>query len=178
MLMDEFNYMEKYWLRYIEDLLEKYWAADTSLEEEKILRNFFVHTPNLPPHLQAYAEFFITQQAQHNIKLPADFDEKLLEKLGHGEPVTISRSGKRFAYSSLFAKIAASIVILLGTGFFTYRSVERKQARNAAVAQARETIINALTMIADNVQKGEEAIDEGLKQFEILSAHEHKQEQK
>ncbi len=163
--------MDKF--KYIDNLLEKYWTADTSPEEEKTLRDFFVHTPDLPPHLQAYAELFMIQHEQHNVQLPDNFDEKLLEKLGHGKPVTISRSGKRFAYSSLFAKIAASIVVMLGVGVLTYQGIERKQAQLAAETEARETIINALALIADNVQKGEAAINEGLKQFEILSTLDH-----
>ncbi len=164
--------MDKF--KHIKNLLEKYWAVETSPEEEKILRDFFVHTPDVPPHLQAYAELFIVQDEQHNIQLPDNFEEKLLKKLRHGKRTPFTHHSSLITHHSFFfTKIAAGVVILLSIGLLTYQRIERRQTQLAAATEARETIINALTLIADNVQKGEAAINEGLKQFEILSTHEH-----
>ncbi len=43
--------------KHIEALLEKYWNAETSLEEEKELHEFFGGT-NMPDHLKEAAELF------------------------------------------------------------------------------------------------------------------------
>ena len=46
--------------KYIEQLLERYWACETTLEEEQILRAFFLQE-NLPSHLSAYRDIFALQ---------------------------------------------------------------------------------------------------------------------
>ena len=40
--------------QYIEQLIERYFAAETSVAEERILRAFFAES-NVPSHLQQYA---------------------------------------------------------------------------------------------------------------------------
>lgn len=43
--------------KYIEQLLERYWQAETTLEEEEILRTFFCQK-DLPAEMQQYAPLF------------------------------------------------------------------------------------------------------------------------
>jgi hypothetical protein len=62
-----------------------------------------------------------------------------------------------------FFKIAACFLLLLSIGFFTHQYRKAQEQ-----AQARETVITAIGMLADNLQQGETMIDEGLKQLEIL----------
>ena len=51
--------------KYIEQLLESYFEAKTSLEEEQILRAFFAQQ-EIPAHLQDYVEFFREQSFGKN----------------------------------------------------------------------------------------------------------------
>ena len=47
--------------KYIEQLLERYWQGETSLQEEAILRSFFSQ-PDIPESLQQYQALFVCQQ--------------------------------------------------------------------------------------------------------------------
>ena len=44
--------------KYIEQLLERYWNCETSLEEEQILRSFF-RQKEVPAHLLRYKQLFV-----------------------------------------------------------------------------------------------------------------------
>jgi hypothetical protein len=48
--------------KYIEQLLERYWAAETTLEEERILRRYFLSPQPKPEHLQKYVPWFAALQ--------------------------------------------------------------------------------------------------------------------
>lgn len=64
--------------KYIEQLLDSYWAGDTSLEEENILRAFFSQK-DVPAELLKYKDLFVYQQAEttKNV-LGKAFDAKIL----------------------------------------------------------------------------------------------------
>ena len=47
--------------KYIEQLLERYWQCETSLEEESELRTFFSQE-KVPAHLLQYRDLFVYQQ--------------------------------------------------------------------------------------------------------------------
>mgnify|MGYP000110997543 FL=1 len=49
--------------KYIEQLLERYWRCETSLEEEAQLRAFFTKE-EIPEHLLRYKDLFVYQQFQ------------------------------------------------------------------------------------------------------------------
>ena len=71
--------------KYIEQLLERYWACKTSLQEEQILRTFFQQA-EVPAHLMPYKAVFDLQQEQAEPTLGEDFDAKMMELLsGQGE---------------------------------------------------------------------------------------------
>ena len=68
--------------KYIEQLLDKYFEAQTTLEEEQILRAFFAQE-DVPAHLLPYREFFTYQSFGKNAEsLGSDFDEKILSIIG------------------------------------------------------------------------------------------------
>ena len=49
--------------KYIEQLLERYWQCETSLEEEAQLRTFFTEE-DVPEYLSRYKDLFVYQQLQ------------------------------------------------------------------------------------------------------------------
>lgn len=65
--------------KYINQLLERYWKCETSLEEEEILKAFFSQE-DLPAELKPYqALFAYEQQEAKNESLGEDFDKKMLD---------------------------------------------------------------------------------------------------
>lgn len=98
--------------KYINQLLERYWAGETSLEEEQILRLFFSQ-PNVPDELKQYRCLFIYEQTEPATDvLGDDFDEQLMSIIERPRPVKarVLTIGQRFA--PLF-KAAAVVAIIL-----------------------------------------------------------------
>lgn len=60
--------------QYIEQLLDKYWDAETTLEEEQILKSFF-QQDNVPELLQPYKTLFCL--SSEKATLSDDFDRRM-----------------------------------------------------------------------------------------------------
>ena len=56
--------------KYIEQLLEKYWDCQTSIEEEQILKYFF-RQKEIPAHLLQYKAVFACLEKEQDLKLTA-----------------------------------------------------------------------------------------------------------
>ncbi len=100
--------------RYIEQVLERYWACETSLEEERILRAFFAQDV-LPAHLARYKALFDYQSEVPASVLGADFDERVCRKVK--APVVVKARRLRFSerLRPLYrAAASVAIVMLLG----------------------------------------------------------------
>lgn len=67
--------------KYIEQLLERYWACETTLEEEAILRSFFSQQ-EVPASLAAYKPLFAYMQEETKADVLGDeFDQKVLAQI-------------------------------------------------------------------------------------------------
>lgn len=74
---------------YIEQLIARYWEAETTRQEEQILHSFFMQE-EVPAHLQKYAQYFAALGAAKEQHLGKDFDERLLKRAGVEEsPLTV-----------------------------------------------------------------------------------------
>ncbi len=106
--------------KYIEQLLERYWECQTSVEEEEILRAFFSQK-DVPAELARYKSLFVyeTQQAQQH--LGSDFDERVLAAIGEDDVqpqkvVPVQHISLMRRLRPLYrAAAAVAIVTLLGT---------------------------------------------------------------
>ena len=67
--------------KYIEQLLERYWQCETTLQEESILRSFFSQD-DVPAELLKYKPLFAAQQQP---ELGEDFDARILAMVGLDE---------------------------------------------------------------------------------------------
>jgi len=95
--------------KYIEQLLERYWQCETTLQEEAILRTFFSQ-PDIPEELQKYQALF-TYESQKEESLGEDFDARMLDFIGE-TPKIITLKDRLMP---LF-KAAAIVAILLTLG--------------------------------------------------------------
>jgi hypothetical protein len=96
----------------IKHLLEKYWAGDTSLEEEFTLKTFF-SGDTVPEELRKYQPLFLWKTKQLQLKGSQALKPELKKPLN-------------FQWYSFF-KIAASVmlVLTLGIGFYTHYQQEK-----------------------------------------------------
>ena len=96
--------------KYIEQLLERYWQWDTSLEEEAQLRAFFSRS-DVPAHLLRYKDLFVYQQLQQEAGLDEDFDARVLAEV---EPPVVK--AKRLTLTARLVpmfKAAAAVALVL-----------------------------------------------------------------
>ena len=98
--------------KYINQLLERYWNGETTLEEEEILRAFFSQK-DIPAELLPYQALFAYGQTEKKANvLGDDFDERILSMIEERKPVKarIIPLGQRL--KPLF-KAAAVVAIFL-----------------------------------------------------------------
>ncbi|HEU4788706.1 MAG TPA: hypothetical protein VFS71_03385 [Flavobacterium sp.] len=132
----EFNKMEA--------LLEKYFEGETSIAEENELKDYF-SSSNVAPHLEQYRPLF------------GYFTEAKEQKLTNNVfPVSKKR---KLAWLS----IAASIVVLMGVGTYTYFNTNSvKENKELGTyddpEEAFEATQKALAMLSDNVNVGVEGV--------------------
>lgn len=97
--------------KYIEQLLERYWQCETTLQEEQILRTFFSQQ-ELPEELRRYQPLF-TAESEKEEALGADFDARILAAIGEQPSAKVVTWGSRLMPLFRAAAIVA-IVLTLG----------------------------------------------------------------
>ena len=93
----------------IEQLLERYWQCETSVEEEATLRDFFAKE-EVPAHLLRYKNLFVYQQVQQEVGLGEDFDTRILAEV---EPTVVK--AKRLPLTGRFIPLfkAAAVIAII-----------------------------------------------------------------
>jgi hypothetical protein len=109
--------------KYIEQLLERYWECQTTLEEEAILRNFF-RQEDVPASLLPYRQFFNEQDEMAEEHLGKDFADKMLRLVGEETPVHVCKA-RRLTFMCRLRpsyRAAGLIAILLTIGNAAHQS--------------------------------------------------------
>ncbi|WP_333601208.1 hypothetical protein [Flavobacterium sp.] len=124
----------------IELLLEKYFEAETSIAEEKELKNYFA-SPDVAQHLEHYKPLFgyavQAKQEQFTAAIPL-------------------QSKKRT--NVFWLSIAASVAVLLGVSLFTFNQYNQPKSQDLGTIDDPEVAFRetqkALAMISEHVNKG------------------------
>ena len=104
----------------IEQLLEKYWNTETSLEEEQQLRDFF-RSENIPEPLKETAELFRYFDQQKKVQLSeSSFDGDVVRKINATRP-----AAKTVKMYYNYARIAAGIVVVVAATYFVGQEVRK-----------------------------------------------------
>ena len=101
--------------KYIEQLMERYWNAETTLEEESILRSFF-RQENIPAEMEPLRALF-TDEASREV-LDDDFDARMLEMIREEEAPKAVKAREITLTRRLMPlfKAAAVVAIILTIG--------------------------------------------------------------
>lgn len=158
----------------IERLIEKYFAGETTLAEEKVLREFFSGS-DVPEELAGHRPVFswFEEEQKEGITNP-EFDRILFSKLSDEEGRVVSMVPRRTRIAYI-ASMAAAVVLLAGitlTIIFTV-SPGRKYSSSDEMAylQAQE----ALMIVSSNLNRGVsharylKAFDKGMEKVQMLS---------
>ena len=132
----EFNKMEA--------LLEKYFEGETSIAEEKELKDYF-SSSNVAPHLEQYRQLFgyFAKAKEGKFK----------------QKVSLNSEKRKVAWLS----IAASIVVMLGIGTYAYFNTNTANESKELGTyddpkEALEATQKALAMLSNNVNVGIEGV--------------------
>ena len=103
----------KYDIDEIKRLLDAYYEGNTSIEQEKLLCDFFATATDIPAELEPDRELFVTLQAatETDIDIPSDLEQRLIS---HIDKLEAKETDSRKKWIKPFAVIsaAASIIIL------------------------------------------------------------------
>ena len=122
----------------IHKLLERYWQGETSLEEERLLRDFF-SGDSVPDELKSYKPLFIWKNRQKAIL---------------ATPVRLSTPRKpvmRYFYPAM--KIAASVLIVLMFGIGVYTHYRQEQFMEQLFSDSSPEMLDARKDSTDVVAK-------------------------
>lgn len=160
--------------KYIEQLLERYWQCETSLEEEQILRAFF-RQEEVPAHLLPYKKLFAYQQAASATGLGKDFDERILAEVER--PVTTARRVSLHSRLIPLYKAAAVVALMLtlGSGLRHYFLQEERTSDYNYDAYkdtytdptaAYSTVSDALMRVSASIQESQTHENDSLKRLQ------------
>lgn len=152
----------------IEQLLERYWECETTLEEEKELKKFF-NSGNVPQKWQSVAPLFqyyeTEKQSGH---LDGLFDEQVLAQIEaqSGKGGGAAGQGKIVKLFTNIAKIAAVGLILITASYFvTEEYMNKKDTMDPYLADtfedpkvAFEETKKALMLISKNFNRGRKEV--------------------
>jgi hypothetical protein len=126
----------------IEKLLEKYENAETTLQEEAVLKNYFTRG-NVAPHMQEYAYMFtyFTVVKEDTYTKTIKLAPKKTKKMN-------------FKWLSLAASIMLLFSVFLGQQ--EYKEYQERKKAEKIYAQVNK----GLTLLSNNLKKGEQAVDQ------------------
>lgn len=159
--------------KYIEQLIERYFQCETTLQEEQILRAFFAQNEQeLPQPLQQYKPLFSAMETED--VLGDDFDERLLAlTVEADEPKQVTVKARTISMGErlrpLFRAAAiVAIVLTLGNAMnITFRQDDSQNGDDINYADYKDTyddpamaydkIEDALQLISDGYSQAQKA---------------------
>lgn len=149
----------------INQLLERYYNAETTEAEEKELKRFFTEE-EVPAHLQAEKKMFLQLQASMNEEpIPEGLEERLSKAIDTWETQeqrTLKiQQGTRIRHLQWIGSIAASILIVVSFGWYLYEPIP---ARKDTCATPEEAYVEAQKALAQFSL----ALNKGMKQMGTL----------
>ncbi|MBL4642933.1 MAG: hypothetical protein JKY44_05005 [Flavobacteriaceae bacterium] len=122
----------------IEQLLEKYLNAETSLQEEATLKNYF-STGDVAPHLQEYESmfgYFAISRAETSAK-----------------PIQLNTKKKNWKWLSVAASVALLVSVYFGSNI-----IKGDDGMTLEQQEQYAQVKDVLKMLSSNLNKGNEAM--------------------
>lgn len=141
--------------QHIDQLLERYFSADTTVEEEGVLADYFNGTSIAPDH-QPYMPVFQWASEERQVLPASGFEDRILASIGRQIPVKkLNTNYRPWAY-------AASIALLIGAIWF----IARPAPTEATLVLTEDTYDNpeeaflqfsaALAMVGNGMEQGQQ----------------------
>jgi len=166
-------------LKRIKVLLEKYYSGDSTLDEENILREYF-NSDAVDSELIADKDIFLyqTQEKDKSKDMP-DISDQIWDTVKDADSKKVHIFKPK---SYLFLRIAASVVVLLGSYFLLKNDIFNKEQEiqftdtyenpEIAYQQAKETLMYVSAMLNNGTDHLDpiHKVNEGTEQLHKLSS--------
>ena len=145
----------------INDLLEKYWEGETTVEEENLIKSYFQKGDVAPEH-QAFLPLFTFFNEQNNIHYTIPDENIIAQKGRNSTPVIGLPSSKKWIYA------VAAVFGLITASWFLFRPSSDTTSTTAYVneiedpEEAYRVTMKALAMVSGKLNKGTESISIGM----------------
>ena len=147
----------------IKALLDKYWQAETTLEEEQQLAAYF-RQPDTDPAFESYRAMFAWREEEAQWRPGADFDSRILQRIESEEGVQTRPPAQVRSIRSRSVGYAAAAAVILCIGISFFLSIGsgsnpgiRDYPGDDVVASVPDSAVmkspgNAVTKSADNIK--------------------------
>jgi hypothetical protein len=172
----------------IKALLDKYWQAETSLEEERQLADYF-RRPEIDPALEPLRSLFEWRAEEAELTPGEDFDRRMLERITRhapsiGQPPVQATPVRHLRSPSIGYAAAAAIILCICISFFLRvsspgpdRSVVTATSTlpHAAIHEIKDTyddpqqalaaVRHALLIASNGISKGRHITQKNINRF-------------
>lgn len=139
-------------IRQIEILIDKYFEGQTSLEEEKAIRDFLLKK-DVPEKFKWLRDYFVyTEESAGQVSVSEGFDEKILGHLEESEKKERSSSRKLYLY--VVSGVAASILLVIGLFTIIDRITDRIDPSSQEAEVAYQQASQALLFVSSKLNSG------------------------
>lgn len=101
----------------LEELLQRYWECQTSLEEEKELRDYFCNEP-VPEQWKEASTLFHYFEKQRQLTLNGNFEESVVSRIK-------APKGRMMTLVQISLRIAAGVAVVLAAIFFVRQEIRK-----------------------------------------------------
>lgn len=146
--------------RKIDDLVEKFWAGESTLAEEQLLKEMLASKVDVPEKYQEIASYFQMMNAEkESMQLDSDFDEDLLSKMQ-----TEASSSKKKFKGVFYLRYYSKVAVILLAGLLSFKlyliSVEDPCIKESDPLACMDTF--------DNPEEAYELLKEQLLQVSVI----------
>ena len=148
--------------KYIEQLLDKYWACETTPAEERVLRAFFSQG-KVPAKLARYKDLFAYEEAQTQIAASTGLSQRLEAEAEKADRHSLTVKMRRAPISMrlrplIKAAAAVAVVAVIGTAAqHAFNQEPQQKAWDYNAANYKDSY--------ENPQEAYETLDDGIKEL-------------
>lgn len=134
--------------KYILQLLDRFWKAETTLEEEDILHIFFSQA-DIPAELEQYRPYFdYARRQEAEGHLDSDFDARMLALVGE-DTIKMSRSQRIRSRMMPLLRAVAIVAVVLSIG--TVAQMPYRQASPLLPTSQQSTLGTTASATVDSI---------------------------
>jgi len=155
----------------ISEILNKYWAGETDLQEESALKKYFTGV-DVHHSLKQYRPLFAYYLAEVEDKPLDSIDAAVLQ---HIQYKAVPAKTKVFSFSKAW-KLAATVLILLGVTTFFYQHITEKSGVHITYDDNPEEAVEAylelkaaLALVSNKIDDGKKEALKGLSKTKSIS---------